>query len=120
MSGFENYAAEAQALETEIRRMGIALGVDWSDQVQVRALAREAVTKGRDEVIAAARSGDRLALTKVELFGLAELMLKTMTESANEGFLTQGGPVWKAFGQALWEESRPPLEISKTPPKTNP
>lgn len=116
MSGFEDYAAEAQALEMEIQRMGIALGVDWSDQVQVRALAHEAVTKGREEVAEAARSGERLALTKAELFGLAELMLKTMEESANEGFLTQGGPIWKAFGQALLEESRSSPAQPSTPP----
>ena len=108
MSGFENYTAEAQALELEIERTGIALGIDWSNDAQVRELAREALDKGRDEVMAAARSEDRLALAKVELFGLAQLMLKTMEESANEGFLTHGGPVWKAFGRALWEESRSP------------
>lgn len=104
MSGFENYPAEAKALEQKIVRLGIALGIDWSDQVQVRGLAREAISVEHDRTLTAASHGDRAALAKAELFGLAALMLKTMEESAHEGFLTHGGPVWKIFGQALWAE----------------
>jgi len=104
MSGFENYPAEVKALEQEIERMGIALGIDWSDEVQVRILAREAISAEHDGTMTAASHGDRPALARAELFGLAALMLKTMEESAHEGFLTHGGPVWKIFGRALWAE----------------
>lgn len=105
MSGFENYRREALEIEQEIERKGIALGVDWSDQVQVRALAREALDHGASETHAAAIDNhDRHALTKAELFGLAALMLKTMEQSAQDGMLTHGGPTWKAFGKALWQE----------------
>ncbi len=45
-------------------------------------------------------------MAKVELFGLAQLMLKVMTESADEGLLTHGGKVWKTFAQALWAEMK--------------
>jgi hypothetical protein len=43
-------------------------------------------------------------MAKVELFGLAALMLKTMTESATRGFETHGGTAWKSFARALWAE----------------
>ena len=39
------------------------------------------------------------------LFGLANLMLRTMEESAGVGIESHGGPVWKAFGRALWAEA---------------
>jgi hypothetical protein len=104
MPAFENYAEEAKRIEQEIVRHGIALGIDWTDDVAVRALAREAL---------ACRSGTGPGhpldgpegRAKLELFGLAQLMLKVMTESADENIETHGGPTWKAFGRALWRES---------------
>ena len=29
-------------------------------------------------------------------------MLRVMKESADDGIITHGGPVWKALGRALW------------------
>lgn len=105
MSGFENYRREASEIEQEIERKGIALGIDWNDEVQVRALAREALEHGAQETHSAAIGNhDRQALTRAELFGLAALMLKTMQQSAQDGMVTHGGPAWKAFGRALWQE----------------
>lgn len=105
MSGFENYGESAKALEREIERKGVILGIDWSDEAQVRTLAREALRHGADEAKAAAHDPqDYRLMAKAELFGLAALMLKTMQESANEGFLSHGGPVWKSFARALWAE----------------
>lgn len=104
---FENYHQEAEAIEKEIERKGIALNIDWSDEAQVRALAREALTDaGREASQAASHQEDREALTRAELFGLAALMLKTMEQSAQEGMYTHGGPIWKTFGRALWQEAR--------------
>jgi hypothetical protein len=101
MPGFENYAEEANRIELEIERYGVALGVDWNDDISVRALAREALAYHPS-----ATSPDDLEFrTKVELFGLAQLMLRIMTESADENIETHGGPAWKAFGRALWIES---------------
>ena len=107
MGLFENYHQEAEAIEKEIERRGVALGIDWSDQVQVRALAREALTDGGRQANEAARHrDDREALTRAELFGLAALMLKTMEQSAQEGMHTHGGAIWKTFGRALWQEAQ--------------
>jgi hypothetical protein len=107
MSGFENYARELREIETEIERKGIALGIDWNDEPQVRALAREAIDhSAADLKRAASHPEDHQLHAKVELFGLAQLMLKTMEETADVGFQTHGGKVWKAFGRALWQEAQ--------------
>lgn len=101
MTGFENYGQEAAQIELEMVRKGIVLDIDWSDEAQLQALAREALTHGREMMA----SASRLDRTKAEFFGLAQLMLKVMQQSAGEGFHTHGGPAWKAFGKALWNEA---------------
>ncbi|EXI92368.1 MAG: hypothetical protein AW12_00664 [Candidatus Accumulibacter sp. BA-94] len=105
MAGFENYGEETRAIELEIERKGIILGIDWTDEVQVRALAKEALDQSAAEIKLAASSPiDRKLMAKVDLFGLAGIMLKTMEESAGVGFECHGGPAWKALGKALWAE----------------
>ncbi len=107
MAGFENYTRDTAEIEAAIVRKGIALGIDWSDPVEVQALAHEALNHLADDIrIAASSPVNYEMLTKVELFGLAGVMLKTMAESAGEGLESHGGPVWKAFARALWAESR--------------
>lgn len=106
MGLFEHYDQEADAIEKEIERKGIVLGIDWDDEAQVRALAREALIQSAEEAQAAmARTNDREAMARTELFGLAALMLKTMAQSAEDGMHTHGGLVWKSFGRALWQEA---------------
>lgn len=106
MAGFEFYNEETAGLEKEIERLGMALDIDWSDDVQVRTLAREALSRGSSELKDSANHvGDYRLRAKAELFGLAALMLRIMEKSAGDGVLTHGGPAWKSFGRALWEES---------------
>ncbi len=106
MAGFEFFNEETQILEREIVRLGMALNIDWSNEAQVRALAREALAHGGQEVNESSRHATDYHLrAKTELFGLAALMFRIMEKSADGGFLTHGGPAWKAFGRALWEES---------------
>ena len=103
MTGFEDFSRQAVQLEREIVRWGLVLGIDWSDDAQVAALARDAVA------FRPATHGlpaDPRERARVELFGLAQLMLTVMTESAGEGIHTHGGPAWKAFGRALFEAGR--------------
>ena len=107
MSGFDQYARDTAEIEAEIVRKGIVLGIDWSDQGVVRALAREALDHLAEDVrIAASGPTDYQLLAKVDLFGLAGIMLKTMAKSAGQGIESHGGPAWKAFAQALWAEAR--------------
>jgi hypothetical protein len=79
MSGFENYPREALQIEHEIETKVVILGIDCDP----------------DEPLDRAR---------LELFGLAQLMLKVMKESAEQDFHTHGGRVWKTFARALWAE----------------
>lgn len=106
MAGFEFFGEETQALEKEIVRMGIALGIDWSDEAQVRALAREALSDGAKNIKESAKHQDYTVMAKAELFGLAALMLKIMEKSADEGVMMHGGPAWKSFARALWAETK--------------
>ena len=107
MAGFENYQEATRKIEDEIEHMGVALGIDWSDEAQVRALAREALDHSQDRIREAAASPDDHELgAKVTLFGLASLMLRTMEESAGVGMESHGGPIWKIFGRALWAEAQ--------------
>lgn len=106
MSGFENYARNTSEIEHEIERKGIALGIDWHDEVQVRILAREAFDHvAADVKLDASAPVDYRRLAKLELFGLAGIMLRTMEESAENGVESHGGDAWKAFAKALWAES---------------
>ena len=96
---------DAHDIEIEIIRKGVALGIDWKDDVQVALLASEALDYHRNPhryrephlVVNHPREA-----AKLELFGLAALMLKTMEESANDDFEAHGGDVWKTFARALW------------------
>ena len=102
MSGFENYARETAELELELERKGVALNIDWNNSIQVRELAREALDYKPG--ISSVYHDHTDEATRVALFGIAQLMLKVMTESAEDHMLSQGGPVWKAFAKALWSE----------------
>jgi hypothetical protein len=117
MPGFENYRAQAVGLEHEIGRLGVALGIHWDDIVAVRGLAREALAYHFAGMPAVQAMGMG-ARTKIELFGVAHLMLKVMQESAVENMETHGGPAWKAFARALWAEAETQgLVASRTAPQ---
>ncbi len=108
MSGFENFARQAQEIELEIVRKGIALGIDWADVAEVQALARAALACKPAELDC--DYGDPQQHARHELFGLIHLMLQVMTESAGQNMQTHGGAAWKALARALW------LEHERHPP----
>ncbi len=106
MSGFENYATNAKEIELQIERKGVVLGIDWRNDAQVRNLAREALDpKAKDIHISTAGPVDHMLMAKLDLFGLAALMLRTMEESASVGIESHGGVAWKSFAKALWAEA---------------
>lgn len=105
MVGFENFAEDARGIELEIERKGVVLGIDWNDEVQVRALACEALDHtARDMKVSTTAPIDPRQMAKIDLFGLAALMLKTMADSAEAGIESHGGAAWKAFSRALRTE----------------
>ena len=108
MAGFENYGNATKYIEREIIIKGIALGIDWADKEQVQQLAHDAlnhldsdVTKSATEVTI-----NRKLRAQVDLYGLAGMMLKTMTESAELGFESHGGLAWKSLSRALLAEEK--------------
>lgn len=105
MSGFAHFARDAEELEREIVRRGIAIGIDWDDAASLRRYAREALQCTPECNLAKLHSLDPRERALAQLYALSILMLLTMKESAEEGIHTHGGPAWKAFGKALIEES---------------
>lgn len=103
MSGFEHFQQSTADIERELVRKGVALGIDWDNEAQVRQLACQALGGAHAALdIAARHPTDRQALARAELFGLAELMLQLLESSAKTGFESHGGPVWRVFAKALW------------------
>lgn len=96
---FEDYAREAREIEGEIIRHAIGIGLDWTNAAAVRQLAEEAVRFRPGMNKLDAHNAQQRA--KIELFGLAQLMLAVMKESAGSGIHTHGGEVWKIFSRAL-------------------
>jgi hypothetical protein len=103
MSGFGHYARTADELAREIVKRGIAIGLDWSDAARLRELAQQALSCTPSCMMKLLRSPVRQEKLTGELFALSELMLVNMRQSAETGIHTHGGPVWKAFGRALYE-----------------
>ena len=103
----EDYCEEHSAvIETEIERMGIALGIDWNDDYQVGQLAKEALEHAQDAVSQYTHDlTDYRQKAKVTLFGLAAMMMNIMAKSASKGIHTHGGVAWKAFSKALSENA---------------
>lgn len=118
MPEFEHYPEEVRAIGIEVERQCLALGLDCDDEIQLRALAREALQPQlREAVLHAAGHGDRRALAKAELFGLSALMLKVMEECADIGFVCHGNDAWRHWARALWAE-KTALEGAAAPGKT--
>lgn len=105
MSGFEHYDRDAQDLEHEMAKLGVALGLDWDNTRAVRSLAREALDGGSAHIEELVRSTNPEQRAKGQLFALGVMMLRTMEGSAELGIHTHGGACWKAFGRALIEEA---------------
>lgn len=106
MHSSENYATEVAQLEREIARKGLILDIDWANEPEVRALARRALNSHVDTLELDYPAASPKGMAMLEILGLSQLMLRVMKESADDGIITSGGPVWKSLGRALWEEAR--------------
>ena len=113
---------QAKGIEAEIERMGVALGIDWNDEHQVRALAKESLEHAQEAVTEYEHEhSDYRLKAKVTLFGLAAMMMDIMAKSADQGIHTHGGLAWKSFSKALMRESGIPTRgvenmSTNTPP----
>ncbi|MDR3086552.1 MAG: hypothetical protein LBU45_01150 [Azoarcus sp.] len=105
MSGFGHYDRTAAEIEQAIAIRGIQIGLDWTDSVQVRALAREALDSTPEGRLAMLRNRDASVKARGTLFALSALMLDILRQSAQVGAPVSGGRIWKAFESALHESS---------------
>ena len=101
---FENRRQEAKDIALAIERLLVALGIDSEDTAAMADLAGEALDHPRlEEERVKAEAGDRTAMSRYELFGLTQLMLTVMEESAREDHQdVHGNASWKAFARALY------------------
>jgi hypothetical protein len=106
MLGATPFESQIKEIEREITLRGLVLDIDWANEAQVRKVAREALACRMDPAHPECRPTDRVMIARLELYGLAQLMLTLMRKSAESGFLTHGGDVWKSLGRALWLEAQ--------------
>jgi hypothetical protein len=111
MSGFENYDRETAELELELQRKGVALNIDWNNAAQVREIARAALHCKPATMDCDHHDPEQMA--RFALYGIAQLMLRVMTESARDEIHSHGGPVWKTFARSLWAEHDAQVAIEK-------
>lgn len=104
MSELENQKGEALLISTEVARMLVALGVDWTNASEMRVIAREALAYHGSDSTHHLDPEDIQGRAKQKLFGLTALMLRTMEEGAELGEHVHGSEVWKALAKALWAE----------------
>jgi len=100
---------DARDIELEIERKCLVLGIDVANAHQVQRFAHD-LLQNIDTLRNAASSGDRVADSKVELYGLSVLMHKTYSESLGAGYLAQFDELakqqkaWAIVARAIWRE----------------
>ncbi|MBI4807911.1 MAG: hypothetical protein HY799_03025 [Nitrosomonadales bacterium] len=100
---------DANELELEIERHCIGLGLDCSDEYQVRLFAHE-MLQNMEQLKDAANKGDRSARAKVELFGMVLMMHQANSKAFGSSYMTQFDglstkePAWTALAKALGSE----------------
>lgn len=104
MSELENQRDDAHRISAELAVVFMALGLDWTDDLAMRSIAREALACHAEDISRHIDPENIEARAKQKLFGLTALMLRTMQEGAELGMHVQGSDLWKAFSKALWAE----------------
>lgn len=100
---------DALGLELQMRRHCIALRLDCADEHQVQQFARE-MLQNMEQLKDAVSKGDRIAKSKVELFGMTVMMHQANTKAFGPDYLLHMGAlrreetVWVALAEALWSE----------------
>lgn len=102
MSQTENHWDEISHIEAELKKIMIALGIDWHDEFAMQQLASECKLFGPANADAAYASKDQRLMTKAKLFGLVSVMMQTMESAAREQRDVHGGEVWKALGKHFY------------------
>ena len=104
MADLEKLAAEAKHIETEIVAKGKTLGIDWGNESGLRSLAKQALASHDATLPIGFSMSSPEGMAKIELFGLAQMVLKVVQHGEAEECFKLAGPAWSAFAKALWAE----------------
>jgi hypothetical protein len=100
---------DAQGLELEIERHCAGLGLNCSDDVQVRQFVHE-MLQNMEQLKEAASKGDHTARAKVELFGMVMLMHEANIKAYGPEYMTnikalvKRESAWVTIANAMWGE----------------
>ena len=109
MYSHEFLLKDTHEIELEMERHCIGLGLDCSDQNQIRLFAHD-LLQNIVPLKEAASQGDLSARAKVELFGMAVTMHDANTKAYGSNYLskinalTKRQSAWVAIAKAVWSE----------------
>jgi hypothetical protein len=107
MSGFGHYSRTVAELVKEIAICCILLGLDWTDETQVRALVEESLNCTPEQLLTLLRAPDGRARARGKLFALLTLLLDTTRQSIQSGVPVtgtgSGSGLWQALDRAFTE-----------------
>ena len=101
MIGFGHYNQNIAEIVREIATCCILLGLDWTDETQVRTLIDECLDCAPERQLAMMRTPGERARGK--LYALLGLLLDTMRQSAQAGVEVTGSGLWLALNRAFIE-----------------
>lgn len=104
MADLEKLAAEAKQIEAEIVAKGKLVGIDWGNETAVRNLAKQSLASPDATLPIGFSMSSPEGMAKIELLGLAQMVLKVLQQGDGEDLSGLGGPAWSAFAKALWTE----------------
>ena len=101
MTGFGHYNQTVAAIEKEIALCCFLLGLDWTDQAQVRTLIDECLRSTSGQHLDMLRSPE--TRTRGKLFALLALLLDTLRQGAQAGVRVTGSKLFQALNRAFIE-----------------
>lgn len=118
MYSHEFLLKDTHEIELEIERHCVGLGLDCSDQVQLRLFAHD-LLRNIAALKEAASRGNREASAKVELFSMAVMMHEANTKAYGSNYLSKIKALskrqfaWVAIAKAVWDELESRTEPSQ-------
>jgi hypothetical protein len=104
MSGFGHYDRTITELVKEIAICCALLGLDWTDDKQVRAVVNESLNCTSEQLLAMLHASDGRTKARGKLFALFTLLLNTERQSAQVGVkTTSSSKLWQALNRAFTE-----------------
>ena len=94
-------SAQAEAINAELSAKSADLNFGWDDEGKVRALAKLALANSGETIKLDCSFTSPEGQAKMEIIGLAPLILKLLDQAAAGGIQLESGAAWTAFSKAL-------------------